>query len=317
MIDQKNIWLTSAYLFSQDSSDMKKTVIDGDGQGAAVTIKNTTTALRIVGMTVRNAEDGILPTAPFTIIHCIVTGTSDGIDYETGSGGICRHNIFENNQDDGLDLDEDVEVFIEDNLIRNNQGDGIEIRLQPYQGRLLAVTIRGNSITDNAEDGIQFVDYPGLSHRSYLVISNVIAGNQQAGIGLMGEAQSKETYEGADVPEPILVINNVMDGNEYGISGGDNMQVLNNIIMHTKAWAISKVNGNSTVAYNILWKNQQDYTDTNLNIKTTIFADPMLSSHYIPDTDSPAIRAGTPDCEHDAGERCTIGLIQRDGVGGR
>ena len=59
----------------------------------------------IVGLTFRNGEDGIFATSRFLIEHCRIEECTDGIDYESGSGGICRYNVFERCTDDGIECD--------------------------------------------------------------------------------------------------------------------------------------------------------------------------------------------------------------------
>ena len=78
--------------------------------------------------------------------HGPVNSGGDGIDYESGSGGLVRNCTFEQNSDDGIDLDDDVSVVIEHSEIRNNGNDGIEVRLHDYSGPELTVVIRNNRI---------------------------------------------------------------------------------------------------------------------------------------------------------------------------
>lgn len=55
----------------------------------------------LVGLTIRNAEDCIVPNGRFRLLNTYVTGCTDGVDYETRSGGLIRHSTFSGNSDDG------------------------------------------------------------------------------------------------------------------------------------------------------------------------------------------------------------------------
>ena len=128
----KSIFLASWFLTTNDSSYISQTILDGNNGLFVIKIENTVgPSTVIMGFTIQNANDGISPHAKFNLLNCCITNCSDGIDYENGSGGICRFNIFENNSDDGIDLDKDVDITIEDNIIRNNGDDGLEIRFHP------------------------------------------------------------------------------------------------------------------------------------------------------------------------------------------
>ncbi|MCZ6594159.1 MAG: metallophosphoesterase, partial [Bacteroidetes bacterium] len=165
----KSVILASWFLTTEDTSYISQTMLDGNGGNAVITIKSSVgPSTTIIGFTIQNATDGIFPFAKFDILNCRIRNTSDGIDYEAGSGGLCKFNVFENNSDDGIDLDDAVDIIIEENIIRNNGDDGIEIRLQPYNGPMLNYIIRNNEIYGNGEDGIQLIDYDTLSDRLFI-----------------------------------------------------------------------------------------------------------------------------------------------------
>jgi len=299
----KNIVLASKYLLTGDTSYISKTVIIGTNGNYVIKISNSSTdSLFVVGFTIRGGKDGVRPMSRFTIHHCRVINCFDGIDYETPSGGVCRDNIFEYNSDDGIDLDGEVDIIIENNLVRHNGDDGIEIRFHAYSGPLLTYIIRNNVIYDNGEDGIQLIDYPDTSNRVFYFERNLICNNAMAGVGCMSNGKTKETYEGASIPEPIFFINNTIDSNYYGFAGGDNMMFFNNIVSNSTSKGVKKINGNSLVAHCLFWGNGSDFLFSNIDTSTVVFSSPQYSSNYNLQQTSPCIDAGNPGigCDPDS-----------------
>lgn len=78
--------------------------------------------------------------------------------------------------------------------------------------------IRGNQMYGNGEDGIQFIDYAGISNRHYHVVGNDIYDNDMAGIGCMDNEETDEDYRAARIPEPIVLENNRIRGNQRDLS---------------------------------------------------------------------------------------------------
>src|SRR5688572_19662255 len=156
-------------------------------------------------------------------------------------------------------MDGASEAQIEDNIIRNNKDDGIEIRMHDYTGALLRITLRRNTISGNREDGIQLIDYPGKSNRTFRIERNLLLQNAMAAVGCMSDGKTKENYEGADVPEPILLINNTFADNPYGVTGGENVVVLNNVFLRTARSALRRVDGDSIFSHNLFWHNGRDF----------------------------------------------------------
>jgi hypothetical protein len=291
-IENKTIVLGSWFVTTQDTGYIARTIIDGGGQ-TIITVRSTVgAATTIAGLTLRNGRNGIAPHAKIRILSNHISDCEDAIDYSKGSGGLCRGNIIEHNRGEGLDLDEDVGLTIEDNIIRNNRADGIEIRLQAYSGPRLLLAIRRNVIYGNGEDGIQLIDSPDSSQRVFYIERNLIFNNAFAGLGCTGEGITRENYEGADVLEPIYFINNTMVGNNYGITGGDNLLALNNVIAGTKMTAMKKVNGNSLAAYNNFFENGLDFDRCNRIDSTIFYAAPLFDENYRLTRESPGVDAG-------------------------
>lgn len=293
-ISGKTITLASHYYLTADPADITETIIDGDGAEFVVRFDSSVgPASTIMGFNLRNGVDGVIAFAPVNILHNRVTGTFDGLEFKTSSGGLARGNILELNDDDGIDLNRDTHLVIEQNIIRDNNGDGIEMRLNDYSGPTLEVTIRDNIIINNEDDGIQLIDYDGYTPRIIRIERNIIAGNLLAGVGIMGGGDTHETFEGASALETIFVTNNIFDGNDHGLTGGDNLTARNNIFINQANIAIKNTDGNSSVSYNLFWGNGTDIEASNVDLGTTLFANPELDTDYHPGPGSVAIDAGT------------------------
>ncbi|MEZ4774832.1 MAG: right-handed parallel beta-helix repeat-containing protein [Bacteroidia bacterium] len=288
--------LASWYINAGDDSYISTTTIDAGGADFGISIpQSASDGSSIIGFSIKNADDGIRPYRRFNLLHCHLSGTADGVDYSTGSGGLCQFNIFENNSDDGVDLDGKVDIVIADNIIRNNGNDGIEIRLHAYSGsNVLNCVITRNNIYNNTGDGIQLIDYnnPEITNRKFFISYNYIHDNVQAGLGCMGNANTDENYEGASIEEGIHLFNNTFDHNAYGLTGGDNLVALNNIFANSTNAAVRRVDGNSVVAYSLFYNNGVNNDNSNVDDNSTILGDPSFGPNLQLQAGSPAIDAG-------------------------
>ncbi|WP_313690956.1 DUF7282 domain-containing protein [Halorarum halobium] len=98
--------------------------------------------------------------------------------FEGGSGAQVTGNLIENNAGVGIDTNNDVnDLEITDNHISGNADDGLD--LDESDG----VTVRDNTVSDNAEHGIDGQDLADLT-----VAGNVIEGNDGDGIALVSVA---------------------------------------------------------------------------------------------------------------------------------
>ena len=268
LIEGKTIVLASQYLTRGDPALIDQTVIDGGGGKHAIRIAGSVgpgTAIR--GFTIRNADDGVRASGRFEFTHNRVTASGDGIDYESGSGGLVGNCTFEDNRDDGIDLDRDVAVVIEHSIIRNNGNDGIEVRLHDYTGPELAIVIRDNRISGNGGDGIQLIDDEAPSSRVFRIERNLIANNAQAAIGMMCCMNTREDFQGASLAERIYLFDNTFVGNDHGVTGGDNAIALNNLFAHNAEVALKGMNGGSIAAYNLFFANGRDVVDSNVRCR--------------------------------------------------
>ncbi|MFP6672308.1 MAG: right-handed parallel beta-helix repeat-containing protein [Pirellulaceae bacterium] len=297
----KQITLASRFLMTADKKDVERTVLDGKATGEEKNSRGNTLIrvagdvgpkTRIIGFTIKNGDDGISCSAKIEIAHNRFINNGDAIDYE-GGGGLCRHNLFEKNRDDAVDLDGATEATIEDNLILNSGDDGIEIRLHKYSGKLLNIVIRRNQIIGSGEDGIQIIDYPDKSDRVIRIERNVIAKTKMAALGCMANGNTGENYEAADIPERIEFFHNTLVDNQYGITGGDSLLAFNNVIVGTEKIAFKEVDGNSLLAFNLLWDNEIDQQGSNLEKGSTILKNPQLTKDYHLSKGSPCVDAGS------------------------
>ena len=240
----------------------------------------------IRGFIIQNGLDNITLSSEAIIEHNYFYASKDQIDVTAGGGGIIRRNVFFFSKDDAIDLDNmDRPLLIEHNRMIYNRDDGIEVRLQDATAppQPVTITIRNNEITWCDEDGIQFIDYGQAvdTNRNYTVVNNLIANCRFAGIGLMGNATSIEDYSGADIIETIRVYNNTIYGNDYGISGGDNLVAINNIIANSITRGVWRVQGpvgaKSVVAYTLFYGNGVDAEQSRLGAGNQLGQNPLFS----------------------------------------
>jgi hypothetical protein len=290
-LEDKTIELASWFHTTGQEEYIEQTVIDGGGN-TVIEVRNVGYETKIIGLTIQNGEDGIYVYSKIHILNNHIIGNVDGIDYQ-GGGGICSNNLFANNIDDGIDLDGSAEVEMTNNIVRDNQDDGIEIRLHPYSGDVLDIVIRENIISGNQEDGIQLIDYSDMSDRTFLIERNVLVGNAIAAIGFMEDGNTVEDLRGAPIPERVSIINNTFVSEQYGVVGGANAIILNNIFKDIQNSALRRVAGDSVASYNLFWNNGSDYEETNIDLANTLFGDPLINSNYYLTANSPAIDAGT------------------------
>ncbi len=305
----KSIHLASWFLVTQDPRDVLRTVLDGSlsdpdiedditpmAQWVILIDESAGPQTTVLGFTIRDGEDGIDCKAQARILHNRIVNNVDGIDFENG-GGLCQFNEFVANDDDGVDYDDSSRGVVANNVMRDNDDDGMEIRLHPYTGERLAILVRDNVMTGNGENGIQLIDYPELSDRAITIERNVIANNAMAGIGCMADANTRENYEGAPIPEPISILNNTIVGNQYGITGGASATVANNIVVGNQHAGLKNIAGKSELSRNLLWANGEAAVGCNLAEGSIIEADPELDAEYRPAATSACIDAGAAQIE--------------------
>ncbi len=258
-LGSKPLALVSEHFIAGESKTISTTVLDGSGGKFVLRVGDPNAPgggrSLIHGFTIRNADDGITSTDSFDLIHCRVTETTDGIDYE-GGGGLVRHCRFDGNRDDAIDLDGSTAVLIEQCKIVDNSDDGIEVRLHPHPGPdTLDIVVRDNLISGSGEDGIQLIGYDVETARRFRIEGNRIVHSAQAGIGMMSGANTREDYEAAPLTEEVVVIHNSFRDNEIHISGGARLLLANNVMAEAKRTAAKGITGSSLIGRNLSWAN--------------------------------------------------------------
>jgi len=343
--------ILAAASFNSSDPTRNTTIIDGgSSQNATIYIPpGVSSASTIRGFIIRNGYDGIRVRSDAIVEYNYLISAGDQIDYAANSGGIIRHNVFFASGDDAIDLDSMTRpLLIENNRMMYSQDDGIEARLQDATAptQPITITIRNNEIIGCDEDGVQLIDYSQSlnSNRNFVISGNLIANCRFAGIGVMGNAISKEDYSGANMIEAVGVYNNTIYGNDYGISGGDNLVAINNIIANSTTRGVWRVQGpagtSSVVMYTLFYNNGIDAEQSTLGANNLFGQNPLFAS--LPNTGpdgiwktvddnfsglillpgSPAINAGyDPSCPpvdlrgvpRPQGAHCDIGAFESQG----
>src|SRR5688572_10546284 len=271
------------------------TIIDGGG-GATITIPSNLTQMPTVrGFVIRSNNVGIQSSSPCIIEFNLFLGSSDQVTYQWGGGGANRNNVYFKPGDDAIHLDNtDRPLLIENNRIMYATDDGIEINLQdkPSPPALVDVNIWNNMIIGSRSDGIQLVDFPGdpqNTNRRIVIVGNLIANSQKAGIGLMPNANTVEDFSGADIVEPVRAFNNTFYGNTHGISGGDDLVAFNNIITNSTGRGVWRVQGppgsNSVVAHTLFFNNSLDAEQSTMGPGIITGQDPRFTAAPNPGAD--------------------------------
>lgn len=187
------------------------------------------------------------------------------------------------------------QLTIETNDINTNGSDGIVVQLSnltvPGTPDLI---ILDNEIYSNGQDGIKIIDNPGpgAADIRLWIERNILSDNTAAGIGCLLNGNNNENFEAASLNEELIVLNNTFTDNDYGMCGGDNALLVNNIFQNNGSTALKEIDGNSTVAYTLLFGNGLDNDNSNLEPSTTLTTNPLLSATYLPTVISPAVDVG-------------------------
>lgn len=291
-ISGKSITLASRYHVTGDPSFIDRTNIKGGSPG--IHVKSTAAGTVIKGFRFTEGKKSIQLFSNGSVIgnHFDDTG-SDAISFEN-VGGAAVGNVCFSPSDDCIDVDYPMsDLLIEKNVIKASGDDGVEIRNDAYSGASVTITIRDNIITASGEDGVQIIDSPKKSNRKFIIEGNLITKSVGAGLGLMDDGETMEDFRAASVPERIHVFNNTFDGNSYGITGGDNLIAVNNIISNSTTLGIKNTDNASIVAYTLFWNNARNHIGSNVELATTWVGDPLHTTSFKLKAGSPAIDIGT------------------------
>ncbi len=305
-ITGKTITLASYFHTTGDPSYINSTTISGGTTGVNVAANSPNVIVK--GLRFTGGSDSLVLRAPGgqAISNFFDHSGTDALSFEN-VGGVALDNSCTGPGDDCIDVDgPETDVLLENNVIDVPSDDGIELRNYAYTGSLVTVTMRGNRITGAKEDGIQLIDYPAIQNRRFIIERNVIRNSADVGLGLMDNGDTIEDYRAASMPERIHVFNNTFDGNKYGITGGDNLIAVNNIISRSTVLGLKNVDAASMVANTLFWSNGQNQIGSNLDLATTFFGDPLYTPSFGLGVGSPAIDAGTATFTHSGETVLTI-----------
>ena len=331
----RTLTLASTYYTTGDRSLIDRTVISGASADLETAVVGSSAGpdTRVTGFTVRDGKDGIKVRGAAVVEDNILTALgTDAVDFPRDTTGLVQNNLMYANGDDAVDVNESSPVIV-DNVMRNNTGEGVETRVTNMTAPIDEVVIRGNRILNNGQDGLQIIDddavtaNPSGSATLFTIDRNIIAGNAQAGLGLMDSGTTSEDYRAASLVERITVTNNTFDGNNHGITGGNNLVAVNNIFMRHPNIALKNVDGASRVAYNHFYGNGTNSTGSNVDPGTTYVGDPKLDADHAPLSGSPVVDAGTATYLMPSGEEAVsvsgfvgaapdIGAIESGELGG-
>ena len=288
----KTLTLASNFIVSNDPNDVAQTIL-GSGDPILTIHSSAGAATTIAGLTFQNGGYHLVNYARrMTVRDCrFLHGNGDQMSFE-GAGGTVSNCFFDDASDDAIDVDNASDPTIVGNVLQNAGDDGIEIRLQPYTGSMMETFVRDNRISGCGEDGIQLIDYAGLSSRFIRIERNVVVDNADVGLGSMADGNSTENFAGAPMIEEVQVVNNTFSGNPYGITGGDNMLVMNNIVVNASQIGIKRVGASSLVTYTTFWNNGTHHTTSNVGDGHTLFQDPLLDADYALQSGSHCIDTG-------------------------
>ena len=305
IIEHNFITLASCFFTTGDPSCIENTIIEGVGRFNTdpniVRIKSAAPdGSRFIGLTFQNGADGIHASAHFEFRNSVVRLCGDGLDYDGGSGGLVIDSVIEDNFEDGIDIDGVVDVTIQDSVIRRNWDEGIEIRIddQPnFPNSIFVIAIRGNTITENFQDGIQLINSDTLTPREIIIDRNIIANNLKSGVGMMCCGNTLEDFQGAVFDESVTVTNNTFYQNDHGLTGGGNLVVLNNIFLESTNIGLKNATAGAVVAHNLFFGNGVNWLNSDVDLPTTLVSDPLVDSAFELSISSPAIDFGTAHFE--------------------
>ena len=232
------------------------------------------------------------------VLDCrFIDNGGDQLSFEN-AGGTVRNCFFRNAGDDNIDIDGASDPLLEHNTLLNAADDNIEMRFQPYVGKpTLKTVIRHNYIAGAKHgDGIQLIDYKGVSNRTVHIERNVITRARWAGIGSMEDGHTKQgdfpdAPRGSPQVEKVYVLHNTIVGNPWGVTGGHRMLLLNNLIAECGKAAVRRVRGTSALLNTALWNNAADYDEAVASVGDVKQA-PALDANHRLQGGSPCVDAG-------------------------
>jgi hypothetical protein len=246
---------------------MNATVLDGSGTTILALADST---LAIEDLTLRDGSDGVGASGSQVSLDSVrVELCSDGVDM-SDSSLVVVDSEFVGNSDDGIDLDDQSSLACLRCTITDNGDDGIEVRLHDFVGPTLEIEVASSRIERNEEVGIQLIDYPATTARSFYFHDLVVANNALGGITWQCCGDTEEDLEGWPGPEPVLIERATIVGNGGpGVEGG--------------------ASGAMQLRDSIVWQNTFDLYQVGGPLGTNLVGvDPLFSSDFRLSPASPA-----------------------------
>src|SRR5258708_6649176 len=275
--------------FDQINPANNTTIIDGGGRATAITIPTGLTQMPTIrGFVIRNGITDIQAASEFIAEFNFLNSATNLVSYQQSAGGFNRNNVYFGASENAISIEPtDRPLLLENNRIMYSGKDGIDINLQNASAlpAVVEVDIWNNMIIGNGDDGIKLINHngdPQDTNRRFVIAGNLIANSKKAGLGLMPNSNSSEDYSGANTVEAVRVFNNTFYGNDYGISGGDNLVAFNNILANSLSRGVWHVEGapgtNAVVAYSLFHNNRLDSDQSNLGVGDIMGVHPLFEA---------------------------------------
>lgn len=276
-VSGKSVQLVSCMHLNGDPYYAESTIMESaDGTAVTVDFKSESN-LYLAGIRIQNSKVGISSSSTITVENCEVMGNDLGIRMSGGTAMI-QKTLVARNKGDGIRYTDATASMIESSRIIENGGNGIGIVITPYEKVLFRTVIRRNEIMNNGLSGILFEDSPITTSREFRIENNFLINNVRAGIEVHLDQSDplNPVALGPRTKDPVFVINNTLVGNDYGVLGGGNLKLINNIISASKTVGIKDLKIHSIVDRNLFWKNKENAIESNFDPNANIEADPMF-----------------------------------------
>lgn len=321
-IEGKRLTVASWYLASSDPTHRAKTVISG--RGAAFEVKGGSDDagdVRIVGFTLRNAKFGVVAHDAAVRVedNRIYANARDAIVGFSARLSVARNEIRDHAAGAGILLHGSSSLLAEDNRFDRNLA-GFEFMFHPYEGERLELRVRRNEVLRSVGNGIVMAGREFGSDRVVWIERNVFDRGRGIAVSCIEIGGNREPTEGAELREPIFVVQNTFVRNTFGLIGGDNVVALNNLFVGTIEVAMMRLRERSVAERNGFWRNGLDTEDVPRSRRLRA-RDPLLDEEYRLQSGSPAIDAGLTSYTHDgvavlpvgsyAGEAPDLGAFER------
>lgn len=297
----KQITITSQWYTTGDTQFITKTIFDGVSKKNSLfeTVNGKGVDVEISGLTIKRFRYPLIIEDSVVIQHNFFSNNDqDTISFEGASSGYVGFNTLEDSGDDAIDIDaREGNFVIEFNTIRNSRDNGIEIRLLDNPRSNMLYEIHDNIINGNDEDGMQLIDHTlNDSGQVFKIYNNIFDSNTMTGLGLMFGGDTTKNFGGADILERVLFHNNTVINNTVGVTGGDNLIALNNIIAFNKKEGVKRLHGDSVIAHSIFYQNGTNISDSVIGSGVLLDVDPEYDAiTYDLLVSSPSIDVGVAE----------------------